>query len=41
MLFWTREEYTKFSDAMRDKPMSFYALRWLYWCGIREGELLP
>lgn len=40
MLFWTREEYTKFSDAMMDKPMSFYAFEMLYWCGIREGELL-
>ena len=25
MLFWTREEYTKFSEAMMDKPLSFYA----------------
>lgn len=40
MLFWTREEYTKFSDAMMDKPVSFYAFEMLYWCGIREGELL-
>lgn len=23
-----------------DKPMSFYAFEMLYWCGIREGELL-
>ena len=28
MLFWTKEEYKKFSFEM------------LYWCGIREGELL-
>ena len=40
MLFWTREEYTKFSEAMMDKPISFYAFEMLYWCGIREGELL-
>ena len=40
MLFWTREEYTKFSEAMMDKPLSFYAFEMLYWCGIREGELL-
>ena len=40
MLFWTREEYTKFSEAMMDKPLSFYAFEVLYWCGIREGELL-
>lgn len=25
---------------MMDKPMSFYAFEMLYWCGIREGELL-
>ena len=23
-----------------DKPISFYAFEMLYWCGIREGELL-
>ncbi len=23
-----------------DKPVSFYAFEMLYWCGIREGELL-
>ena len=23
-----------------DKPLSFYAFEMLYWCGIREGELL-
>ena len=40
MLFWTREEYRKFADAMMDKPISFYAFEMLYWCGIREGELL-
>ena len=40
MLFWTREEYQKFSLAIMDKPMSFYAFEMLYWCGIREGELL-
>ena len=40
MLFWTKEEYTKFSEVMMDKPMSFYAFEMLYWCGIREGELL-
>ena len=40
MQFWTREEYTKFSEAMMDKPVSYYAFQMLYWCGIREGELL-
>ena len=40
MLFWTKDEYTKFSEAMMDKPISYYAFEMLYWCGIREGELL-
>ena len=40
MLFWTKEEYLKFADAMMDKPISYYAFEMLYWCGIREGELL-
>lgn len=40
MLFWTLDEYQKFSEAVMDKPMSFYAFEVLYWCGIREGELL-
>ena len=40
MLFWTLEEYRKFSEAIMDKPMSYYAFEMLYWCGIREGELL-
>lgn len=40
MLIWTREEYEKFSFAIMDKPLSFYAFEMLYWCGIREGELL-
>ena len=40
MLFWTKEEYLKFADAVMDKPMSYYAFEMLYWCGIRMGELL-
>jgi integrase len=40
MLFWTKDEYTKFSEAMMDKPLSYYAFEMLYWCGIRLGELL-
>ena len=40
MLFWTKEEYTKFAEVMMDKPISYYAFEMLYWCGIREGELL-
>jgi hypothetical protein len=27
MLFWTKDEYLKFADAMMDKPVSYYALK--------------
>jgi integrase len=40
MLFWTKEEYFKFADAMMDKSVSYYAFEVLYWCGLRLGELL-
>ena len=40
MLFWTKEEYLKFAEVMMDKQQSYYAFEVLYWCGIREGELL-
>ena len=40
MEFWTEEEYAKFAEVMMDKPISYYAFEMLYWCGIREGELL-
>lgn len=40
MVFWTKEEYLKFSEAIMDKPLSFHAFELLYWTGIREGELL-
>ena len=40
MLFWTKPEYQCFSDAMMDKPVSFYAFEILYWCGLRLGEML-
>lgn len=40
MLFWTKEEYIKFSEVMKDKPISYYAFEVLYWTGIREVELL-
>lgn len=40
MKFWTKDEYLRFSEAVSDKPMSFYAFEVLYWTGIRCGELL-
>jgi integrase len=40
MLFWTRDEYLRFSDAVADKPESYYSFEVLYWCGLRVEELL-
>lgn len=40
MMFWTKEEYLKFAEVMKEKPMSYYAFQILYWTGIRCGELL-
>ena len=40
MSFWTKEEYLKFAEVMMDKPDSYYAFEMLYWCGLREGEML-
>lgn len=40
MLFWTKEEYLKFIETMKCKPISYYAFQILYWTGIRCGELL-
>lgn len=40
MLFWTLEEYQKFSEEMKGKPISYYAFQILYWTSIRCGELL-
>ena len=40
MMFWTKEEYKVFSEAIMDKPQSYYAYELLYWTGIRVGELL-
>ena len=40
MRFWTYDEYKTFSEEIMDKPIYYYAFEVLYWCGIREGELL-
>lgn len=40
MLFWTKEEFLKFAEAVKDKPISYVAFQILYWCGLREGEVL-
>lgn len=40
MAFWTKEEYLRFSEETMECPIAYYAFEVLYWCGIREGELL-
>ena len=40
MEFWTQEEFQAFLEFVADKPISYFAFEMLYWCGIREGELL-
>lgn len=40
MQFWTRDEYLEFIKAIKDKPQAHAAFQVLYWCGVREGELL-
>lgn len=40
MKYWTKEQYLKFADAIMDDPRAYYAFEALYWCGIREGEML-
>lgn len=40
MKFWTKAEYLKFAETMMDEPLAYYCFQILYWCGIREGELL-
>ena len=37
---WTKDEYMKFAEVMMEQPLYYYAFEMLYWCGIREGELL-
>lgn len=38
--FWTKDEYLKFKDFVSERPEYYYCFEVLYWCGIREGELL-
>lgn len=40
MSFWTKEEYLKYTECVKDKPYSYYVFQILYWCGLRVGELL-
>ena len=38
--FWTVDEYNRFIEKLEDSPLLYYAFEILFWCGIREGELL-
>lgn len=40
MKFWTKEEFEDFLEFVKDKPLSYYAFKTLFWTGIRIGELL-
>lgn len=40
MLFWTQEEFETFLEFVKDKPLSYYAFKLLFWTGMRIGELL-
>ena len=40
MQFWTQEEFDSFLEAVKDKPLSYYAFLTMYWTGVRLGELL-
>ncbi|MDC7302245.1 site-specific integrase [Agathobacter ruminis] len=38
--YWTKEEYLRFIESMKDNNKYYYALEILYWCGLRTGEVL-
>lgn len=38
--FWTKEEYMKVAEELMFYPFYYYCFEVLYWCGMREGELL-
>ena len=40
MNFWTKDEFTKFLDAVMDKHRSYAGFKTLLWTGLRIGELL-
>lgn len=40
MQFWTKDEFTSFEKAIKDKPRSHIAFMVLYWSGMRIGELM-
>ena len=38
--FWSKDEYEKFAYYAMKYPNYYYAFEVLYWCGLREGEML-
>ena len=38
--FWSSEEYERFAYCAMNYPECYYAYEVLYWCGLREGEML-
>lgn len=40
MLFWTKEEFFKFREKIKDKEMSKIIFNLFFYTGMREGELL-
>lgn len=38
--FWSSDEYEKFAYCAMKLPQYYYAYEVLYWCGLREGEML-
>lgn len=38
--FWSPEEYEKFAYYAMNYPEYYYAYEVLYWCGLRQGEML-
>lgn len=40
MLFWVKDEFDRFIEAVMDKHQSYIAFMTLYWTGMRIGELM-
>ena len=39
-IFWTKDEFSTFVEAMKDCPANYAIFMTIYYIGIREGELL-
>lgn len=39
MQFWTKDEYSRFAEALKEEPRFFAAFETLYYTGMRVGEL--